>query len=291
MKKLFFRSLRKIGILQIFNFTSTISVNKASFKIPVIKEAGYQNLFMSEPWMVDLLKIILPIENNQFVDVGANVGQTLLKLKSVDPEIKYIGFEPNPSCINYLNVLTEVNNLQNVSVLPVGISDQTELGVLNFLNPSSTDSCASTIAQFRPEKNVVKKDFIPLFNLETLSKNLKLDFVSVLKIDVEGGELEVLKSFQSVLRSKQTIILVEILPAYTAENLFRIERQNEIQSLLAKEDYVMYRVAKKDDVLLNLERISAIEIHADLNKCEYVMVPSVKVDRFESNFRQRLEAK
>lgn len=278
-------------MLQYFNFTSTISVNKVSFKIPVVQEAGYQNLFMSEPWMVDLLKIILPIENKKFVDVGANIGQTLLKLKSVDPEIEYIGFEPNPSCINYLNVLTEVNNLQNVAVLPVGISDQTELGVLNFLNPSSTDSCASTIAQFRPEENVVKKDFIPLFNVETLSKKLNLDFVSVLKIDVEGGELEVLKSFQTVLRDKHPVILIEILPAYTAENLFRIERQNEIQSLLAGEDYVMYRVVLEDDVLLNLERISAIEIHADLNRCEYVMVPRVKVDRFESNFRQRLEAK
>jgi hypothetical protein len=56
---------------------------------------------MSELWMIDLLKIVLPIGNKSFVDVGINVAQTLLKLKSVSPEINYIGFEPNPVYTNY----------------------------------------------------------------------------------------------------------------------------------------------------------------------------------------------
>ena len=50
--------------------------------------------------MIDILKIVLPIENKKFIDVGVNIGQTLLKLKSVSSEIDYIGFEPNPICVN-----------------------------------------------------------------------------------------------------------------------------------------------------------------------------------------------
>ena len=47
-----------------------------------------------------------------FIDVGVNVGQTLLKLKSISSEINYLGFEPNPNCVNYLkNLITNYEGI------------------------------------------------------------------------------------------------------------------------------------------------------------------------------------
>jgi len=49
--------------------------------------------------MIDLLKKILLLKDGVFIDIGMNLGQTLIKLKCVDPNIRYFGFEPNPGCV------------------------------------------------------------------------------------------------------------------------------------------------------------------------------------------------
>ncbi|MCK5401077.1 MAG: FkbM family methyltransferase [Flavobacteriaceae bacterium] len=289
MIKIFIRALIKFRILRFLNINGTISLNKKKYKIPIIQGVGLSNLIMSEPWMIDLLEIVLPIENKRFIDVGVNIGQTLLKLKSVSSEIEYIGFEPNPMCVNYVDLLVKNNNFKRISVIPVGISDKTEIGVLNFFYSSSTDSSASMIAEFRPGQKIDRKEFIPLFDLERLKETINLDVVSVLKIDVEGAELEVLSSFKSIIKDKQPIILIEILPAYNDQNLFRVERQNKIQLMLSEAGYSIHRVIKENDILLNLEEISEIGIHSDLNKCEYVMVPDNKKEKFKNYCQQRLK--
>ncbi|MGB4838706.1 MAG: hypothetical protein WBP08_06900 [Saprospiraceae bacterium] len=106
--------------------------------------------------MVQMLNIVLPIDNRGFVDLGINIGQTLLKLRSVSSEIKYIGFEPNPMCVNYVDRLMKENNLKDISIIPVDIADKTEIGVLNFFCASGTDSSASMIRDFRPEHKIEK---------------------------------------------------------------------------------------------------------------------------------------
>lgn len=254
-----------------------------------MQKVGFGNLSMSEPWMVEILNIVLSLDNKIFVDVGVNVGQTLMKLRSVSSEIKYIGFEPNPMCVNYVSQLVKENDFNNISIIPVGISDKTEVGVLNFFYASRTDSSASMISEFRPEQKIERKEYIPLFDLRKIMDAIDLNAISVLKIDVEGAELEVLNSFYSLIKDQKPIILIEILPAYNKENIFRIKRQNKIQTMLNKAEYSIFRVIKENDILLDLEEISDIEIHSDLNRCEYVMVPNVKKNKFKNSCQYKLK--
>ncbi|MBK7626701.1 MAG: hypothetical protein IPJ16_05790 [Bacteroidales bacterium] len=59
------------------------------------------------------------------IDVGANIGQTLIKIKSIDKEINYLGFEPNPVCVNYLYIRLLIETiLKHAIVFPAGISDK-----------------------------------------------------------------------------------------------------------------------------------------------------------------------
>jgi hypothetical protein len=50
------------------------------------------------------------------IDVRANICQTLLKLKSINKEICYNGFGPNPACVNYLTLLIEKNRFINTTL-------------------------------------------------------------------------------------------------------------------------------------------------------------------------------
>ncbi len=286
MNQLIIRGLNKLKLLSFLNINGQIKLNRSVFKIPILQKEGFANLFMSEPWMIKLLEIAIPIDQGSFVDVGVNIGQTLLKLRSVSPDTQYIGFEPNPKCVHYVDHLIKTNNIKQVQIIPVGVSEKTELGVLNFFDTSATDSSASMIAEFRSKDSIKRKEYIPLFEVSKVIDKVALNKISILKIDVEGAELEVLKSFSSIIREQQPIILLEILPTYNKENTFRIERQNQIQSLLADVGYTMYNVIKDRETLIGFNEISEIAIHSDLNRCEYVMVPGRKKEKFENNWKQ-----
>ncbi len=160
MNNFLIRVLRKVNAFKFFNFSIAIQTGDKKFNIPVNDNIGYSNLNTSEPWMINVLKVVLPMGEKRFVDVGINTGQTLLKLKSVSSKIEYIGFEPNPFCVNYVYKLIECNSFENTTIIPVGISDKTEVGVLNFIGDSKADSAASMIADFRKDHIIKRKEFI-----------------------------------------------------------------------------------------------------------------------------------
>ncbi|MBR9832565.1 FkbM family methyltransferase [bacterium] len=272
MNKFFLKALNKFNLLEKVNVNAPIQLNNKTFLIPVFGKVGYSNLFITEPWMIGLLSKLLPMKSGVFVDVGVNIGQTLLKLRSVDADVPYIGFEPNPFCVNYSSNLISLNKMKNVQLLPFGVSDNTAIGVLNFFHKGSTDSSASIIADFRPDQKVVHQEFVPLYHQLDIEKVVDLSQVGFLKIDVEGAELEVLQSFQEVLLQSQPIILMEILPVYNSENVQRLERQNKIQKLLKECNYSIFRVNKVDDQVNSLVKLENIEIHSNIEFCEYVCV-------------------
>lgn len=280
MNKLGLRILRKLGILNRFNFEVTIFLNGQDFSIPILESVGYDHLFMSEPWMVEVISKVIQVEEGQFIDVGVNIGQTLLKLRSVSKRMDYIGFEPNPVCVNYVHRLMADNDLSHTAIIPVGISDRTGLGELHFFDDTETDSSASILEDVRPTQKIFKKEFIPLVEWKTIESQLQLGTSAILKIDVEGAELEVLQSMSSYIEQSKPIILIEILPAYSAENLARINRQSEIEKLFANYNYVLHRVIKSDNRFVKLERIESFGIHGDLSACDYVVVPESKLTKF-----------
>lgn len=273
---IFFRVLRKIGLLGNVNLSANTFVNGSKFKIPVVNGIGISNFDISEPWMIQLLEVVIPINKGLFVDVGVNIGQTLIKVKSVSPNIEYLGFEPNTSCLYYLSKLVKQNKLENVTILPIGISENTEVGVLNFYNKTEFDSSASTLADFRDKSVIERKEFIPLFDFSVATENIDVSSVSVLKIDVEGAELEVLKTAKSFMLDANPVILLEILPAYNEENTNRLSRQVEIVRLLTDLNYSIYLVKKNDNMLTGFVEIEKIEIHSNLTECDYVAVPAIK---------------
>ena len=289
MNKLGIRILNKLNLLATLNITGTIEVNNKTFKIPILQKVGLSNLFMTEPWMVDILKLVLPLGSKGFVDVGVNIGQTLLKLRSVSSEMEYIGFEPNAQCVAYTSKLIKVNAIANTKLVPVGVSSNTSVGELRFFSDGDTDPQASIISDFRQNHTLSRIEYIPLFELSKIKEAIDLNQFSILKIDVEGAELEVIQTFYEEIKTKKPVILIEILPvnAYHNDHGLGVNRQNKIQKLLFEAGYSIYRVIKKDDVLIDLNEISEIGTHSDLNQCEYVMVPSIKKEKFENNLKQR----
>ncbi|MFN7737035.1 MAG: FkbM family methyltransferase [Pirellula sp.] len=272
--QLFAKVLRKLRVARYFNQRVKLVENGREFMIPLLGDLGYSNLSLTEPWMTVLFKRLSPIfeaDEFVFVDVGVNIGQTLLKLRSVFPDARYVGFEPNPTCVYYVNTLIDSNAFQNVSVFPVGISSTATVLSLNLYGEQSDDSAASLIENFRPEQRVYRSIHVPVFPVELITIPEHIGF---LKIDVEGAELEVLRGFAPQLREFRPVVLTEILPVYKEENLTRLERQESIERMMRDLDYRCYRAMHPAGVFSELVSIDRIGIHASVEWSDYLWVPA-----------------
>jgi FkbM family methyltransferase len=263
------RVLNKLRLISTFNGTTKININKKKLIIPLVGRQGYDNLNLSEPWMTETLFGLRPLFNGYFVDVGVNLGQTLLKAHAVFDEFNYIGFEPNPSCVSYVQEIIRQNRFQKAAVLPIAVGEKTEMLKLVFFVPDKNDSSATIIENFRPYSVTDHYIFVPVFDIRKLTHFLPNKPFSILKIDVEGAEMDVLVGLNEWISSYCPLILIEILPVYTVENQARLDRQNKIEELLKAWNYKIARIKKKD--LVSLENIETFGIHSNIEDCDYLL--------------------
>jgi FkbM family methyltransferase len=279
-KSLFFaKSLRKTkliqsGFLSFLSFKLSKKLHSSAFKIPIIRNMGWNNIFDNEPWMSQILEKMLFKKKGSFIDVGANIGQTLLKVKSVFPDVKYYGFEANPVCLFYLNELINANNLKATFIIPIGLSDNSGLASLNFFSKNSDDATASVVEQIRPDAMIEKKEFVYLTRLDDLIQNFE-ENIAIIKIDVEGAELDVIKGATAIIRKHRPVILIEILPSYSISNTWRVARQMELEKLLKVLEYKIILIAKdKNNNLLSFKHIDEIGITSNILERDYILIPN-----------------
>jgi FkbM family methyltransferase len=265
----FVHFLHRFRLLKYFQIGTDLHYPKRTFFIPIIKGIGYAHCVGHEVW---LLKLIIALESyflpdKSFVDVGVNVGQTLLLLKSLYPHTRYTGFEPNPVCVEYTRELIRVNNIHHAAIHPVGLSNGNTEAQLNFYHRNPDDSSASVIPEFRAEQ-VTRRTKISLVRGDEL-KDWDAIKPGIIKIDVEGSELEVLTGITNVIAVYRPCIICEVLPVYSTDNEFRVQRQESLKNILVKNGYTLYHI----DEAGSLQRIDAFSIHATINACNYVFMP------------------
>ncbi len=223
--------------------------------------------------MEKLLAKLLPLRSGTFLDVGANLGQTLIKVKALAPDRVVVAVEPNPICLFYLEMLVRANRYRDCHVVPAGLSKEHSLARLYFYDDSIADASASMIDGFRSGKTSGSR-IISTCTYTELSKALGLDNFGIVKIDVEGAEWEVLQSLAALLHAVRPIFLMEILPVYSLENKARLERQSAVEKLFAECRYKLLRVVKSPSGnLIGVTPVNEMGIHSDLALSDYVIIP------------------
>lgn len=275
MKHYVLRALQKLGILRFLNFKTSVFVNRKRIVIPVNAGMGLGNIEISEKWMMEILDTLSLPQDEVVVDVGVNIGQTLIKLRAISSNIEYIGFEPNPKCVNYVAELVDANNWINISIVPAGIAEKSGVVMLQFYSDDAMDSCASIVSGFRDKSTVKRKTFCACCSASDLNGVFHGKKISLVKIDVEGAELEVINGLKKIIEEHKSYLLVEILPVYNDDNHNRLERQRMIENIMDEMSYLKYRIHKnKEDSLHSLEQIESIGIHDRLDWCDYLFSPN-----------------
>lgn len=147
---------------------------------------------------------ILHVLNKEdlFGDIGANVGVYSI-LASVNAGAKSITVEPIPVTYNHLNANVKINNAEDlILTIQAGVGD--EESMLRFTkNNDTTNSVA--LNQLEDDGNTV---LVPVKKMDDIFNTAT---PSVLKIDVEGFEWQVLHGGQRILSDNALkAIIIEI---------------------------------------------------------------------------------
>jgi len=262
------------ALKKFLNFSVTRKLNGEKLKIPCIN--GIKVGVGNEKWMSGVIKKLTNIsEGKVFWDVGANLGQTLVKLKTVNDTWAYVGFEPNPTCVYYLNELANKNLFSDTTILPVGLYIEDTLLQLETYGDDA-DPLGSIVSDFRESRTNSRKKWVSLLSFSALPESIKSEKVDILKIDAEGAEYDVLSTLQPLIQRDRPFILVEILPVYTSDNYQRLQQQKKIESYFQENKYCLMRIGKKNGYFDCLDEIDFIGVHDKLEHCDYLVCPKEK---------------
>ena len=171
------------------------------------------------------------------LDVGAHHGiYTLLASKKVGPKGLVFSFEPSPRELRRLKLNLIINCCRNVRVEPSAVGSTKGTADLFVCSDQNTG-----LNSLRPPaiQEQTRKITVPMTTLDDYISQHGID-IDLLKIDVEGGELEVLKGAARTLHSKPPhAIMCEVQDVRTRPWGYRAD---EICDLLEANDYQLYSV-------------------------------------------------
>ncbi len=274
-------------LLRAFMKNVRVNVGSHSLVIPTNEAESLKAIYWKPNWKTKLIKQCLNARTGSFVDVGVNVGQTLLDWVAADSEVDYFGFEPNPACIEFISNAIELNNLEKCTILPVGLSDKCGLVCLYSHPSSSTDASASIISDLRPNREL-RSRYVPCVRFDEVWDTLKKSHLNLIKIDVEGAELEVLRGMKRVLREERPVILVEVLfMDYQADLKKYAARISELEAVIDESSYKIYNIIKREDESCDFKQMNRFPLQPwtteNADKCDYLLIPS------EAKFEQLID--
>jgi FkbM family methyltransferase len=139
------------------------------------------------------------------VDCGAHIGEyTLLFAHLVGSNGRVYAFEPDPRVFKILKENVTLNNLRNIVLNNIALSDF--CGEMEFL--LNIDPTASSLV--KAGNRIVGRVRVPVTTLDAFIQENKITKIDAIKIDVEGAEEPVLSGAKEVLSClKPGLIVVE----------------------------------------------------------------------------------
>ncbi|MCZ7574924.1 MAG: FkbM family methyltransferase [Ardenticatenaceae bacterium] len=140
-----------------------------------------------------------------YLDIGANEGQ-MVSIASVatEPSGRVYAFEPREKAFQHLQLLCTAYRLANVDLFQFLVGDHDGERVLFESSGAPSSSSLS-----REWAGGVPRVY-PMITLDTWARQNSVQRVDLIKIDVEGAEMQVLRGAMQLLRQTQPLVIMEI---------------------------------------------------------------------------------
>lgn len=144
---------------------------------------------------------------SHFFDVGANIGLMSIPVLKWIRKSRVTSFEPSPTVLPYLRRTVAGSNFEGRWELVEKAAGE-RIGRVNFALSSGVDSAYEGIRATGRAPTIGNAE-VAMTTLDAEWERLGKPMVSVIKIDVEGAEMGVLRGAENLLRELRPAVLLE----------------------------------------------------------------------------------
>lgn len=183
-------------------------------RIQMQQHVYWAGLSRDDTAIVRLARAMLP-RDGVFIDVGANVGiHTMAIAQHVSQGGAVVAFEPHPVNHRLLVQNLEQNHLRHVAAENLGLAEAATTLTGTGRVDGGNWSLASQ-GEYRFEVRLVR--------LDDYLRDQPLPRLDLMKIDVEGAELRVLRGARKTIKRFHPLIVFEVCPSWMAKMQTSVE--------------------------------------------------------------------
>ena len=195
--RLFFNEPLKIKIKNL-NLYSNHKKNKTSYSL--LQKCDFFDV--SEINVIEKLNNFYQLF---FIDCGCNFGFYSFFTASLSKDNEIVSIEASKNTLEEFNDNLSLNQLSNIKVLNKAVSDL-DNKKMEF-HESEKDWESSLLS---PKFNIMQKNFVDSITIDSVLKNRNLDKkLLILKIDVEGSDINVLSGAKDAVKKLKPFIIIE----------------------------------------------------------------------------------
>ncbi len=233
-------------VIKIYNFKvyGSIKKNKTSYfllkkcefgdyhELNTIKKFSYKNKLL-------------------FIDCGCNYGFYSFYTASLSKKNEIISIEASKKTLNEFTKNLDLNCFNNINVFNNSVSNSIDENI--SFNESTNDWESSQVHKNFESSSELKVNTTTINNV--LQGYFLDDYIVIIKLDIEGNEINAIKGALEVIKKSEPLIIIEF-SKYTFENLDNIDY---LKNFLIKYDYCIfdtkYNKKKLDDILYMLKNL------------------------------------
>ena len=227
----FFRIIRNFLsqdlIINIYNFKVYGSINKNKTSYFLLKKCEFGDYHE-----LDTIKKFSNKNKLLFVDCGCNYGFYSFYTGSISRTNKIISIEASKNTSNEFIKNLHLNDFKNINFFnnAVSNSDGENVSFYESINDWESSQTHSNF-NFRSELKIKS------VKIDSLLKDFILsDYIVVIKLDIEGNEINALKGALEVIKNSDPLIIIEF-SKYIFENMDNIDY---LKNFLINYDYSIY---------------------------------------------------
>ncbi len=174
-----------------------------------IKDKNIENEILLIRYLLD--------KNSTFIDIGANLGQYLYTTEKILSKENIYAFEPHPM----LNKrLTKIFKGINIHQYAISSMDHKTKFKIPFFNNREIHTRGTLKTEYidNSETNYKLID-VDVVKLDTITGKLNIRDISLIKIDVEGAEMDVFEGSAETISKHRPILLIEIEQQHHSDSI------------------------------------------------------------------------
>lgn len=195
------------------SFTGSIfygnTVDFHAFKFSIHGYFDWRNIIIAE-------EVLNYKKGGNLIEVGANIGTETISFCDVAKKYrsKVFAFEPVPSNVKEIVRNKSENQLDNLQLFNCLVSNKS--GKTYFNVPTGNNSGSGFISDATDKNNAHK------FDVVTLDEKLENELVSLICVDVEGFEYQVLQGSEDIMKRNKPVLILEVNKRY-------LERRGQVK--------------------------------------------------------------